>query len=119
MDALKIAFLVTWFCFVDAGILKSRRRENEAMETLLAVGLLAKALSDADDKPSENHCPPMMTKYIHVPVYTERIIFLKENPHEELNYASSKEMWKRRDSEENMVSKEADTTVKITEEIKK
>ncbi|GBM47876.1 hypothetical protein AVEN_75303-1 [Araneus ventricosus] len=64
----------------DTGILKGRNKGNsdDGVETLLAVGLIAKALSDIE-QPSSTQCPPPVTKVIHVPVHTEKIYVVKEN----------------------------------------
>lgn len=66
------------------GFLKGRRhKQDESVETLLAVGLIAKALADAESPPAPTpvqHCPAPVhvTKVVHVPIYKDRYVFVKD-----------------------------------------
>ncbi|XP_035209714.1 uncharacterized protein LOC118184182 [Stegodyphus dumicola] len=82
----------------SAGILGHHKRGNdEAVETLLAVGIIAKALADNETPPPENHCPPPihMTKVVHVPVHTERIVVVKSDNKDQMHsWTDNSERWK-------------------------
>ncbi|GFT38238.1 uncharacterized protein NPIL_617231, partial [Nephila pilipes] len=88
---------VLWLLFIalllalgsDAGLIKHRNRDNnDGVETLLAVGLIAKALSDIEKEPEPNQCPPPITKIVHVPVYKEKIYVVKEKDIDHSKYST-------------------------------
>ncbi|GFY61633.1 uncharacterized protein TNIN_205811 [Trichonephila inaurata madagascariensis] len=77
----------------NAGLIKNRNRGNDdGVETLLAVGLIAKALSDIEKEPEPNHCPPPITKIVHVPVYKEKIYVVKEKDIDQ-KWEENKNVW--------------------------
>ncbi|KAG8195338.1 hypothetical protein JTE90_001358 [Oedothorax gibbosus] len=93
-------YLLVLFCvlpFAESGILKIQnhgRHDEEAVQTLLAVGLIAKALSDMESK--QPKCPPQVTKVIHVPMHhhTEKVYVVKEKD-EEAWASENKHIWKK------------------------
>ncbi|GIY67400.1 hypothetical protein CDAR_424621 [Caerostris darwini] len=92
---LCILLLLLWTS--EAGLIHNRKKNNDdTVETLLAVGLIAKALSDIEKEPVEKQCPPPITKIVHVPVHSEKIYVVKEKDHQnDHKWEESKDIWKK------------------------
>ncbi|GIX94384.1 hypothetical protein CEXT_756661 [Caerostris extrusa] len=73
---LCILLLLLWTS--EAGLIHNRKNNNDdTVETLLAVGLIAKALSDIEKEPVEKQCPPQSPKLCMCP-YTPRRYMLSK-----------------------------------------